>query len=145
MESAEQAGLRYKQAVKLLYQYQLRIEQEKQHNLNSDDTAFNPDEHLIFSPPSNTWTLADMELEYENPMTPFALSGDFPLFSADAIGEMRSELLSFTVRDKFHKSNSIVSYQLRGMVPEYVSHPKNRNETDKNDWKVCQVYIQCLE
>jgi hypothetical protein len=52
--------------------------------------------------------------------TPFAVSGEFPLFSVAAIEKMREELLTDEVQQKFQRSGSIVSYQLRGMVPKYV-------------------------
>ena len=127
--------LRYGQAVKTFCQKQLCMQHEKeQQGLGSDAAKFNPDEHLIFSLPENTWTLADIQLGSNNAITPFAFSGGFPLFSAEAIGKMRRELLSDTVRQKFQKSSDIVSCQLRGMVPEYVSLPKNRNKTDKYNW-----------
>lgn len=119
IESAEEA--RYGRAVRSFYENQLRIRrEEQQRKLSSDRTEFNPEEHLIFSPPRNTWTLTDMELQYDESITSFALSGNFPLFSAEAIAEMRRELLSDTVRQKFQKSSGIVNSQLRGMVPEYV-------------------------
>jgi hypothetical protein len=130
MKRVEAARLRNGQAVESFCPNpQLRIQREEERpKLSSDDTQFNPDEHLIFSPPGNTWTLADMELEYGSAITSFALSGDFPLFSVEAISKMRRELLSDAVRQKFQKSNSIVSCQLRGVVPEYVSRPANRNK-----------------
>jgi hypothetical protein len=68
-----------------------------------------------------------MGLNDDTATTPFAVSGNFPLFSAAAIGKMRGELLTDEVQRKFQKSGSIVNRQLRGMVPKCVQHPKKRN------------------
>jgi hypothetical protein len=41
--------------------------------------------------PQNSWTLADIELQQDDDsITSFALSGNFPLFSADTITKMQS-------------------------------------------------------
>ena len=77
---------------------------------SSDATEFDLKKHLVFSVPQHSWTLADMELEHNNTPVPFAFSGNFPLFSREAIDEMQRELLS--------DSNSVMSCRLRGMVPE---------------------------
>jgi hypothetical protein len=97
---------------------------------DADRSVFITNEHLIFSPPKYTWTLADMGLNDDVATTPFAVSGDFPLFSAATIRKMRGELLTDEVQQKFQKSGSIVNRQLRGMVPKCVQHPKQRNKTN---------------
>jgi hypothetical protein len=94
---------------------------------DADRSVFITNKHLIFSPPEHTWTLADMGLNNDTATTPFAVSGNFPLFSAAAIGKMRRELLTDDVQQKFQKSGSIVKRQLRGMVPKCVQPPKKRN------------------
>jgi hypothetical protein len=68
-----------------------------------------------------------MGLNDDTATNPFAVSENFPLFSASAIEKMRGELLSNDIQQKFQKSGSIVKRQLRGMVPKSVQHPKERN------------------
>jgi hypothetical protein len=51
--------------------------------LCSDITNFRLDQHFLFSPLSDTWTLADVELKDDCATTPFAVSGIFPLFSVE--------------------------------------------------------------
>jgi hypothetical protein len=63
-------------------------------NAKQVDVAFISDKHLIFSPLTNTLTLADLGLNDDTGVTPFAVSGNFPLFLAAAIGKMRGELLT---------------------------------------------------
>jgi hypothetical protein len=94
---------------------------------DADRSDFITNKHLTFSPPEHIWTLTDMGLNDDTAITPFALSGNFRLFSAAAIGKMRGELLTDEVKQKFQKSGSIVNRQLRGMVPKCVQYPKKRN------------------
>lgn len=61
-----------------------------------------------------------MELEVDNATSSFAVSGDFPLFSAAAVGKMREELLTDEIQHTFQMSSSTSRRQVRGMAPEYV-------------------------
>jgi hypothetical protein len=67
-----------------------------------------------------------MELEVDNATSSFAVSGDFPLFSAAAVEKMREELLTNEIRQTFQTSSSILRCQLRGVVPKYVRHLRKR-------------------
>lgn len=98
---------------------------------HADRSDFITDEHLIFSPPERIWTLEHMGLNDDNATTPFAVSGNFPLFSAAAIEKMRGELLTDEVQQKFQKTGSIVNRQLRGRVLTCVQYTKKRNKTDR--------------
>jgi hypothetical protein len=110
-------------------QHRRTCEEQEVLRLNGD--TFDSDEHLVFSPPRCTWDLADMELDNDSATSSFAASGDFPLFSAAAVEKMREELLTDKVRHTFQTSSSILRCQLRGMVPEYVQHPRRRDKTDQ--------------
>jgi hypothetical protein len=60
----------------------------------NDENVFITNKYLIFSPPEYIWILTDMGLNDNTVITPFAVSGNFPLFLAAAIGKMRGELLT---------------------------------------------------
>jgi hypothetical protein len=119
--NAKQADLAFSEAFEALKPF---------HPRNQDHSVFSSDEHLTFSPPTVILTLADMGLNDDTATTPFAVSGNFPLFTAAAIRKMKEELFTEEVQQKFQKSGRIVNRQLRGMVPKCVLHPKKRNMTN---------------
>jgi hypothetical protein len=88
---------------------------DEQEVLSLNRVTFDSDKHLAFSPPEWTWNLADMELDDDIAASSFAVSGDFSLFSAAAVEQMREELLTDEIRHTFQTNGSI-----RGIVPEYV-------------------------
>ena len=64
----------------------------------NNENIFITNKHLIFSPPKYIWILIDIGLNNNTVITPFAVSGNFLLFSAAAIGKMRGELLTDEVQ-----------------------------------------------
>lgn len=53
-------------------------------------------------------------------ISPVAVSEPFQLFTADAIKQMRSEVLSKAVFDNCKYSSNLAQCQLRGLAPKYV-------------------------
>jgi hypothetical protein len=99
---------------------------DEQEVLSLNRDTFDSDKHLAFSPPEWTRNLADMELDDGIGTSSFAVSGDFSLFSAAAVEQMVEELITEEVRHTFQKNGSI-----RGIVPEYVQHPRRGDNTDQ--------------
>jgi hypothetical protein len=104
---------------------------DEQEVLSLNRDKFDSDKHLVFSPPEWRWNLAEIELGDVRATSSFAVSGNFPLFSAAAVEKMREELLTDEVRHTIQTSSSILRRQLRGMVPEYVQHSRRRDKTDQ--------------
>jgi len=126
-KTQDQAHLPLQEAAESFYsQDQDRIVWEEREELSLNRDTFDCNKHLVFSPPECTWNLADMELEVDNATSSFAVSGDFPLFSAAAVEKMREELLTNEIRQTFQTSSSILRCQLRGVVPKYVRHLRKR-------------------
>ena len=83
------------------------------------NVSFDPEKHLAFTPPSKIYTMKDLNLD-DIGVSPIAVSEPFPLFSAEAIQDMRAEVLSDQVWDNCQYSSNLAQCQLRGFAPEYV-------------------------
>jgi hypothetical protein len=79
---------------------------------------FVPAEHLQFQPPEKIWTMAEIGMA-EGCVSPNAVSVPFPLFTEEAVQQMRAEVLSKPVWDNCKYSSNIAQCQLRGFAPEY--------------------------
>ena len=75
--------------------------------------TFNPQEHINFKPPSKTYSMSDIKLE-NSPISSFAVSEPFPLFTPEAIQHMRAEIFKPEVMDNFRFSSNLAHCQLRG-------------------------------
>ena len=82
---------------------------------------FNADSHIEFQPPSRVHTMRDLGLPEDTGISPIAVSEPFPLFSAEAIQQMRTEILSKDVWDHCQYSSNLSQCQLRGFAPDYAS------------------------
>jgi hypothetical protein len=65
------------------------------------------------------------ELDYPEGkgISPVGVSEPFPLFSEEAVKQMRAEILDEKVWDKYKFSSNLSQCQLRGFAPEYVIKP----------------------
>ena len=86
---------------------------------------FDPIEHLRFIPPARILTMADISLPDDTGISPTAVSEPFPLFSTEAIVEMRREVFSDGTWMNCGYSSNIAACQLRGMAPKYASFVYN--------------------
>ncbi|KAI9739548.1 MAG: hypothetical protein M1834_006264 [Cirrosporium novae-zelandiae] len=55
---------------------------------------FDPKKHVAFEPPEKVWQMIDIGFPHSKGVSPVAVSEPFRLFSAEAIQEMRNEVLS---------------------------------------------------
>ena len=80
--------------------------------------AFSPGDHLNFSPPSKVFTMKDLGLPENTGISPIAVSEPFQLFTAEAIQQMRAEVLSTQVWENCQYSSNLSRCQLRGFATE---------------------------
>ncbi|KAL9633528.1 MAG: hypothetical protein Q9164_004645 [Protoblastenia rupestris] len=79
--------------------------------LSIDD--FDPKKHIDFKPPSKTYTMSDIKLN-NSPISGFAVSEPFQLFTPEAVQRMRTEIFKPEVTHNFQYSSNLASCQLRG-------------------------------
>lgn len=88
-----------------------------------DRVAFDPTKHIKFTPPSKVWTMQELDYAEDKGISPVGVSEPFPLFSEEAVKQMRAEILDEKVWDKYKFSSNLSQCQLRGYAPEYVTSP----------------------
>lgn len=88
---------------------------------NLETVTFDAATHLDFQPPTKIHTMKELGLG-DKGISPVAVSEPFQLFTADAITQMRSEVLSDAVRDNCTYSSNLAHCQLRGFAPQQVHH-----------------------
>jgi hypothetical protein len=79
--------------------------------------SFHAKKHLKFTPPSKIFTMKEIGLE-DVGISPVAVSEPFPLFSEEAIQQIRAEVLSEDVWTNCQYSSNLAQCQLRGFCPE---------------------------
>lgn len=76
--------------------------------------SFDPKKHIFYQPPKRIFSMKDIGLEGQG-ISPNAVTEPFPLFTQDAIRQMRSEIFSQDVLDNCQYSSPFVSRTVRGM------------------------------
>lgn len=84
----------------------------------SERVPFDPKKHLAFQPPSKTYSMKDLGYPDNKGVSTVGVSEPFPLFSPEAIKQMRAEVLSDEVWNKYQYSSNVAQCQLRGFAPE---------------------------
>lgn len=80
--------------------------------------TFDPSKHIQFTPPSKIWTMKELDYPEDQGISPVGVSEPFPLFSAEAVKQMRAEILSENVWNKYKFSSNLSDCMLRGYAPE---------------------------
>ncbi|KAL6250270.1 hypothetical protein RBB50_002571 [Rhinocladiella similis] len=80
--------------------------------------AFEPSKHLTFEHPQRVWTMEEIGMA-DKGVSPNAVSEPFPLFTEEAVQQMRAEVLSEPVWKNCQYKSNIAQCQLRGFAPEY--------------------------
>lgn len=78
--------------------------------------AFDPEKHLNFTEPERIYSMKDIGREGAG-ISPIALTTPFPLFTQDAIDQMRAELFDPEILENFHVSSDFASNMLKGFGP----------------------------
>ncbi|KAF4471287.1 hypothetical protein FALBO_1796 [Fusarium albosuccineum] len=79
--------------------------------------SWNPEKHLAFQRPSKILTMKEIGLEGHG-ISPNACSEPFPLFSEEAIKQMRAEIFSEPVLEKCQYASTFNANMVRGMGHE---------------------------
>lgn len=79
--------------------------------------AFDAKQHVDYKDPSKIWMMKEIGLEHAG-ISPVAVSEPFPLFTPQAIQQMRAEILSKPVVKNCQYSSNLAHCQLRGFAPE---------------------------
>lgn len=78
--------------------------------------SFNASKHLDFQPPSKIYTMKEIGLEGHG-ISPNAVSEPFPLFTEEAIKQMRAEMFRKDVLDHCQYASTFNKNMIRGMGP----------------------------
>ncbi|KAL2879325.1 hypothetical protein SGCOL_005453 [Colletotrichum sp. CLE4] len=81
--------------------------------------VFNPDKHLAFVQDPKKLSLKDVSLPEDIGISPVACSEPFPLFTEEAIQNMRQEIFTAEVWENCLHSTKFAPCQLRGHCPKY--------------------------
>lgn len=79
--------------------------------------AFDAKQHLSFQEPDKIWTMEEIGHASVG-VSPIAVSNPFPLFSKEAIMQMRDEILSDAVQQNCKYKSNLAASQLRGFAPK---------------------------
>ena len=80
---------------------------------SSPPIEFDPEKHIDFKEPSRTYSMSDIKLK-DSPLSSFAVSEPFQLFTPEAVQLMRAEIFKPEVMNNFQYSSNLASCQLRG-------------------------------
>jgi hypothetical protein len=75
---------------------------------------FDPKKHMSFQPPSKIHTMKEIGLEGQG-ISANAVSEPFPLFTKEAIKQMRAEVFSESVLENCQYSSTFIKNMTRGM------------------------------
>lgn len=82
----------------------------------NDVESFDADKHVNFKPPQNIYTMKEIGLEGQG-ISPNAATDPFPLFTEEAIRQMRAEIFSPKVLEECQYSSTFNRNMVRGMGP----------------------------
>lgn len=88
--------------------------------------TFDAKRHLNFKPPSGVLEMKDIGLEGRG-ISPVAASEPFPLFTHEAVKQIRAEIFSKPVLKDCQYASSFAKNMVRGMGREYVSFSRYRH------------------
>lgn len=78
--------------------------------------SFDPAKHLNFQPPKAIYTMEQIGLEGHG-ISPHAATEPFPLFTEEAIAQMRAEVFDEKVLAECQYCSSFTKHMVRGMGP----------------------------
>ena len=83
----------------------------------SQKADFDPSKHINFAYPKKIHTMKELGLEGQGISTT-AISEPFPLFTEEAVRQMRAEIFSQKVLDSCQVDSSFATKMIRGHCPE---------------------------
>lgn len=82
----------------------------------TDPVDFDSKKHLAFEPPKKIYTMEEIGLEGHG-ISPHAVSEPFPLFTQEAIRQMRGEVFSDEAMEHCQYASTFTKNMVRGMGP----------------------------
>lgn len=76
------------------------------------DPSFDSKKHLAFKPPSKVYSMNEIKLK-DSPLSSFAVSEPFQLFTLEAVERMREEIFKPVVLENYKYSSNLAAAQLR--------------------------------
>ncbi|KAK8228190.1 hypothetical protein HDK77DRAFT_464724 [Phyllosticta capitalensis] len=92
---------------------------EKAPESKTTGSDFQPEKHLTYKEKAEVLMMKDIGYPEDRGVSPVAVSKPFPLFSEEAVHEMRSEIFKKEVMENCSYSSNIAACQLRGYAPKY--------------------------
>ncbi|KAL2867946.1 uncharacterized protein BJX67DRAFT_387559 [Aspergillus lucknowensis] len=83
-----------------------------------ENVSFDPSKHLNFTHPTKVHSMEELGYSKGRGVSPVGVTEPFPLFSAEAIQQMRKEVLSDEVFSKWNYSSELAQCQLRGYAAD---------------------------
>lgn len=83
-----------------------------------EQVPFDAAKHLAYTPPSKTYSMKELGYSEDAGISPIGVSEPFHLFSAEAIQQMRAEILSDAVWSQYQFTSDLAQCQLRGFASE---------------------------
>lgn len=83
----------------------------------AEKDSFDPAKHMNFQPPKSIYTMEQIGLKGHG-ISPHAATEPFPLFTKDAITQMRAEIFDEKVLTECQYSSTFNKNMVRGMGPE---------------------------
>lgn len=92
---------------------QAPLKMVEQKTMRTSTSTFSPESHIGFNKFPKTYSMSDIELP-DSPLSSFAVSEPFQLFTVEAIQRMRAEIFKPEVMENFSYSSNLAQCQLRG-------------------------------
>ncbi|OJD18722.1 hypothetical protein AJ78_01259 [Emergomyces pasteurianus Ep9510] len=83
-----------------------------------EPVLFDAQKHLQYTPPTKVHSMKELGYSSDVGISPVGVSEPFPLFSPEAIFQMRKEVLSDKVWERYRFSSNLAHCQLRGYAAE---------------------------
>ncbi|KKZ65011.1 hypothetical protein EMCG_09091 [[Emmonsia] crescens] len=84
-----------------------------------EPVRFDAQKHIQYTPPPKVHSMKELGYSCDVGVSPIGVSEPFPLFSPEAIYQMRKEVLSDKVWERYQFSSNLAQCQLRGYAAEY--------------------------
>ena len=82
-------------------------------SMSKSNDAFDPESHIAFKEFPRVYKMSDIDLP-DSPLSGFAVSEPFQLFTPEAVRRMRAEIFEPEVMENFSYSSNLAQCQLRG-------------------------------
>jgi hypothetical protein len=96
----------------------LSLSREAKPATAAGNIQFDPEKHLAYREAPKVHTMKELGYRDDLGVSPVGVSELFPLFTEEAVRQMRAEVLSEDVWSRYKFSSNLAQCQLRGFAPE---------------------------